>query len=246
VCAASANSGAVDAEGIRLVILRLAILAVFVAAGIAILSQVLYAPPDRRVPHFQPPAQVPLAHDAGLSLQTNTTAGFNPPNRRPDRFTYKVRPSADATDVTFTVIFFASANADARSLPALAVPSKNPSHQLPHIPVTIHQEAAQRSWLEFQRDGDTFRAARISPRGICTITKAQLWRSRLAEWIADPAHILRWLFTSEPLVDRRALWLEMETTRHGVPLAAPEKRDAVWNETLAFFIAHPDMPLRGN
>jgi hypothetical protein len=69
------------------------------------------------------------------------------------------------------------------------------------------------------------------------VTKAQLWNHRLSNWRTAPAHFVGWLFTSEFLIDRRAIWVEMRTADHGGLVADETAIDTTWSEVLEAFVA---------
>ena len=214
--------------------MRATLLALFVGAGMVVLAFLLIAPPDRAVADFRPPASVELSPVRALRLEETIKAEER--TAGPNWYRYRVRDrDQGAADFRLEVIAFRSANSEARTLPALVVLPNAPPRQAPDIPVTLHGDDPRRPWLEFKRDGESFRGARISPEGWYTVTKGELWRNRLAAWGAHPMHLVKWLFTSESIVDRRAIWVEMRTTDHAAPVAKAETIDAVWAQVLEAF-----------
>ncbi len=214
---------------------RLVVLLLFLAGGSAALLHTWGSSPLRQRPALTPSAIVEISQGTTLVLDNGAPKipiqldGW-------EWIGYRLKnPHLD--NAAFNVVYFPTANADARTLPKLALPPPLSLRRRPPIPVTVSQNGS-RSWIEFERDGESYYGVRISPEGDCTVTKAQLWQIRLTGWL-NPTKWLPRFFTSEPLVDRRAIWLEMKTSDRGIPLADRATIDSIWSDVMNFFASHP-------
>ena len=212
---------------------RVAVLAFFVVASGVALVILLSAPPAREAAGFSPPASI--QGSAGLVFEKeNAGITFPAEAGAAQYFSYRLRKiGAEESDVRFHLVYFRSANSDARTLPALAIPPVSTPRPPPEISITAQNWTGGRGWIEFEREGGRFRGVRISPEGNCSVTKSELWRMRFANWAAHPMRLLRWLFTSEMLVDRRAFWLEMTMPNGAV--THTEEVDAIWAAAIDSF-----------
>ncbi|MBA3960381.1 MAG: hypothetical protein H0X40_00570 [Chthoniobacterales bacterium] len=199
------------------------------------LGFLLFTPPSRTVPVYKPPPELQL-HDGSILAGRAEKRTGNDDLPLVDGFAYLFPEAKSPIQAGAEIELFVleSANADALQLPQKFGPRALFAAG-ERLPLAIKRdETSGGSWVEGSRDGRYYFGARISANGSYRITRRELWQGRLREWQRDPAHFLRWLFTSEQIVDRRGLWLQLWSSSD---ITNEKDLADLWQKTLAAFSA---------
>ncbi len=198
------------------------------------LGFLLFTPSSPTVPVYKPPPELQLSDGSVLAGRAEKRTG-NDELPLADGYVYSFPEATTPLQggVELELFVLESANAD-----ALQLPQKFGPHALfpggKRLPLAIKRDDSGGSWVQGNSDGRFYFGARISADGSYRITRRELWQGRLREWQHNPAHLLRWLFTSEQIVDRRGLWLQLWSSSD---ITNEKDLADLWQKTLAAFSA---------